>query len=291
MNARTPIWFAAVLLSFLLAGPASAREVTDSTGRVVTVPDAPRHVLSLCTTATDTLVRLGAGDRLAGIDEYSRVVPGATNLPVLGKGGALSREQVLARQTDLAFVWWYQDDAVRLLTDLRVPVVKLRCGRADEVPATIRLIGFCVGLTNSANPLADRVAAQLSALRLVPATNRPGVFMELYSPFKTAGRDSYLNDLIELAGGRNVAAAAIGSVLLSSEQLLASDPQWVVLLSGFGTPEQFARRGGMEGLSCVKAQRILVFDRYHLVAGAGLPDGVAALRRLLHPDTNLPTRP
>jgi iron complex transport system substrate-binding protein len=282
---------AVVLASVFFVRVARAGEVADSTGRTVAVPENPRHILSLCTSVTDTLLRLGAGDRLAGIDEYSRVVPGATNLAVLGKGGAISREQVLARNVDLAFVWWFQDDAAQLLADLQVPTVKIRCGRADEVPVTIRLIGRCAGLTDAAGRLADGVAAQLESLRRTSATNGPRVFLELYSPFKTAGRDSYLNDLIELAGGRNVAAAASGSILFSSEQLLAADPQCVILLSGFGTPEQFARRAGLEHLSAVRSNRVYILDRYCLVAGAGLPEGVAALRQLIHSNSTLQPNP
>jgi iron complex transport system substrate-binding protein len=259
------------------------REVKDAAGQVVKVPVAPGHVLSLCTSATDTILRLKEGARLAGIDEYSRIVPGATNLAVLGKGSAISREQVLARQIDLAFVWWFQDDVAQLLADLRVPVVKLRCGRAAEVPATIRLVGQCLGATDAAEALAQSVAEKLARLASLNTTNPPAVYLELYSPFKTSGRDSYLSDLFELAGGRNIAADAAGPVLLSSERLLAADPQCVVLISGFGTPEQFARRGGLENLSAVKAHRVHLLDRYCLVAGAGLPEGVAALRRLLHP--------
>jgi iron complex transport system substrate-binding protein len=260
------------------------REIKDAAGYVVRVPAAPTHVLSLCTCATDTVIRLGEGRRLAGIDEYSRIVPGATNLAVLGKGSALSREQVLARQIDLAFVWWFQEDAARLLDDVGVPVVRLRCGRAAEVPATLRVVGQCLAATNAAEALARSVAEKLVQLASTSTNaDAPRVYLELYSPFKTGGRDSYLNDLIELAGGRNVAAEASGSVLLSAERLLAADPQCVVLLSGFGTPGEFARRGGLDGLSAVKAQRIHVLDRYCLVAGAGLPEGVAALRRLLQP--------
>jgi hypothetical protein len=63
----------------------------------VALPACPQHVLSLSTAVTDTLVRLGAGGRLAGIDEFSRIIPGAAAVPVLGKGSTLSREQVIAR--------------------------------------------------------------------------------------------------------------------------------------------------------------------------------------------------
>ncbi|MGC8991710.1 MAG: ABC transporter substrate-binding protein [Verrucomicrobiia bacterium] len=243
----------------------------------------PQRVLSLCTSVTDTMLRLGQGARLAGIDEYSRAVPGAAHLPVLGKGSTISREEVLARGIDLAFVWWYQEQAAQTLADLRVPVVKVRCQRAREVPGVIRLVGAKLGCTNQAEALAQSAAARLACLESVCHTNAPRVYVELYSPFKTIGRDSYLNDLIELAGGRNIAADVAGSVLLSSERLLAADPQVVVLFDGFSTAEQFARRSGMKSLSAVQNQRVHVIDRHCLVAGAGFGDGVAVLSKLFRP--------
>ena len=283
MKNYSALAFAALFATALgtRAGP-PFRPVIDGGGRVVSVPAQPQRILSLCTTVTDTLLRLGQKERLAGIDEYSRVVPGATNLAVLGRGSALSREQVLARQIDLAFIWWFQDDVAQMLTGLQVPTVKIRCDRADEVPATIRLIGCCVGLTNAANQLAGAVGAQLEVLRRSPPTNAPRVFVELYSPFKTSGHDSYLHDLIELSGGRNVAADATGPVLFSTERLLQSDPDVVLVIDGFATPETFERRTGMNALTAVKAGRVYSIDRNLLVAGAGLPQNVAALRRLFN---------
>jgi iron complex transport system substrate-binding protein len=256
--------------------------VKDASGQMVKIPVEPKHILSLCTSATDTMLRLGEAARLAGIDEYSRIVPGASNLVVLGKGSAVSREQVLAREIDLAFIWWYQDDVAQVLADLHVPAVKLRCGRAAEVPATIRLVGQCLGTTNAAYALANGVTEKLARIPRAGTNSAPQVYLELYSPFKTGGNDSYLNDVIELAGGRNIAANASGSILLSAEQLLVADPQCVILIAGFGTPEQFARRGGLARLSAVKTRHIYTLDRYCLVAGAGLPEGVAALRQLIY---------
>jgi iron complex transport system substrate-binding protein len=274
----------AVLLAAVLGARAGTpfRQVADAGGQAVSVPAQPQRILSLCTIVTDTLLRLGQKDRVAGIDEYSQVVPGATNLAVLGKGSALSREQVLARQVDLAFVWWFQDDAARFLADLQVPVVRIRCDRSAEIPATIRLIGQCLDLASAADTLAHSVTERLARpAATTSSSSPPRVYLELYSPFKTSGRDSCLNDLIELAGGRNIAADASGPILLSAERLIQADPEVVLLVEGFATPDSFARRNGMSALTAVKTGRVHTINRYWLVAGAGLPDAVANLRTII----------
>ena len=150
---------------------------------------------------------------------------------MVGKGSAVSREQAAALRVDLAFVWWYQDDVAAMLEDLAVPVVRIRSGRAAELPAMIRLIGDCVDCREA----ADRAAAQMESFLAKspprPAEHAPRVFLELYGPLKTVGRDTYTNDLLELAGARNVAGDAKGTVLFSAERLVQADPD-VILVVG-----------------------------------------------------------
>ena len=120
-------------------------EIVDMISRTVRVPKRPARLLSLCTSATDTVIALGVADRLVAIDEYGRVVPGAECVTVVGKGSAISREQVAALRVDLAFVWWYQDDVAKMLEDMAVPVVHpQRTGRRTtrHDPAHRRLCGL-----------------------------------------------------------------------------------------------------------------------------------------------------
>jgi iron complex transport system substrate-binding protein len=238
------------------------------------------RIISLSTSATDTIVRLGAASRLKAIDDYGRIVPGVEGLPTLGRAAALSREAVQAVRADLAFVWWYEDDAARLLEESGVPVVRVRCGRTADVPAMIRLVGDCLGCTDKAQDLAQSVSTALREVPSQPAAPRR-VYVELYGPFKTMGADTYLNDIIELAGGVNVAAPATGSVLLSPERLIQADPDVVLFVDEFATTQSIGERNGLLSLRAVRDGRVRPVSRYCLVAGAGLPEMVERLRQLI----------
>jgi iron complex transport system substrate-binding protein len=243
----------------------------------------PQRVLSLCTTATDVLCALGAGKQLAAIDEYGRVVPEAAAVPVVSKGSALAREEVLARRVDLAFIWWYQDDAARLLDGLSVPVERIRCARATDLPDTVRLIGRRVGREKAARRLADNLASFLKTHATPSAGPAPRVYLELYAPFRTVGSESYLNDLIALAGGANIAGGVSkGSVLLSAEQLVAADPDAILFVQGFTTAEAMTRRPGLSGLRAVRAGKLVGLERASLIAGSHLPEAVDRLRAAIH---------
>jgi len=262
------------------SGAGVTRTVADMTSRSVRIPAAPARILSLCASVTDTIVRLGQSARLAAIDEYGRIVPGAKHAVSVGKDSVLSREQILAKNIDLAFVWWYQDAAAKTLEDLSVPVVRVRGSRTADVPGMIRLVGDCLGLCGQADRLAARVEGRLrrASSRPVAAARTPRVYVELYGPFKTVGRDSYLNDLLDLAGAENVAGGACGSVLLSAERLIAADPDVILFVQGFSNRADIHGRPGMKELRAVREGRVLPMDRYWLVAGAGLPEAVGRLQ-------------
>jgi iron complex transport system substrate-binding protein len=275
------VWLAVRAAEVPAKPPATPdREVIDATGHTVRVPADAQRILSLCTSASDTLVALGETARLAAVDEYGLVVPGVEKAAVIGKGSAISREQVLALRIDLAFVWWYQDDAAAMLNGLGVPVVRVRTGRATEVPAMIRLVGDCLNRTAVAEPLARHVEEFLVEATH-PAATRPRVYLELYGPFKTVGRDSYMNDLLELAGAENIAADAAGTVLLSSERLIQADPDAILFAEGFATADALAARPGIFNLKAVREGHVLAVDRKWLVAGPGLPEAVNRMREML----------
>jgi iron complex transport system substrate-binding protein len=261
--------------------PSHSRTVTDEAGCIVHLPTRPERIVSLCTSATDTIVRLGEVSRLKAIDEYGCIVPGVEGVPVLGRAAALSRESVLAARADLAFIWWYQDDAAQLLEESGVPVVRIRCGRASDVAGMIRLVGECIARGDKAESPARSASAFLDSARNENAIERPRVYVELYGPFKTEGAGTYLNDLIVLAGGENVAADASGPVLFSPERLIRADPDVILYVDEFSAAEAIAGRSGLQTLRAVRKKRIKPISRYWLVAGAGLPEMVEHLRSLI----------
>jgi iron complex transport system substrate-binding protein len=294
MNRKTQILVVAVTAILLLAGVVwlttkqsasllggvnrQFSEVTDMTGQRAQVPATPRRVLSLCTTATDTLVGLGVADHLVAIDEFSGPVPGSEHAVIVGKGSAISRERVAALKIDLAFIWWYQDDAAAMLTDLSIPVVRIRSTRVSELPATIRLIGDCLDRRDAADGLAGRIEACTNRPTTRPGSGGTRVFLELYGPFKTVGRDTYTNDLLELAGCSNVAAQAKGSVVFSAEKLLQADPDVILCVGEAADAGALAQRPGASDLRAVRQGRVAALDRYWLVAGPNMPQSVEKIR-------------
>ncbi len=257
------------------------RQIKDQTARVVAIPERPQRIVSLCSTATDTMVRLGQLHRLCAVDEFNRSVPGIGATPCISKGSAISREQIQALKVDLAFVWWFQDDAAHLLEDIAVPVVRIRTGRAGELAETIRLVGECVNCRDDAARLAQSLDEWVAKNTPTSTNNRPRVYIELYGPLKTIGKDSYTNDIIEMAGGQNIAAGKSGRVLFSVEGLVQADPDIVLVVGEPSALQAAIQRPEMSRLRAVREKRAFTVSPAWLIPGAGLPVAVEKFRAII----------
>ena len=119
---------------------------------------------------------------------------------------------------------------------------------------------------------------------LAAAKAKPSVFVEIWNePLMTAGSGTYVNELIELAGGVNIAGKVSGWPVFSHESVISSDP-FIILLTNFNKGEVMARKA-WSGLTAVKAGRVVESDPDLLVrCGPRLVDGLEMLARLLHPE-------
>jgi iron complex transport system substrate-binding protein len=271
-----------LLLSLLCIESAVAEslDITDITGRKVNTPARVERVLTTCTSVTDTLLRLKQKQIIAGCDEYSIMFPEMSGVAVLAHGGSISRENVIASRIDLAFIWWYQDEMAEQLANLNIPVVRIKLNSAKDIPQLLRLVGRCVNQKESSEKMAIEIEQYLSQTANNQTLVCPTVYWELYTPFRTAGADSYLNDLLQLAGGVNLVSTP-GSLQFSAERLLQSNPEVVLLVDGYATATEFASRTGLSGLSAVKNNRVYCVPKQVLVAGAGLPVSVAVIRKII----------
>jgi iron complex transport system substrate-binding protein len=255
-------------------------EITDMTGRKVKIPASAERILTTCTSMTDTLLRLKQRHIIAGCDEYSRMFPEMSGAVMLAHGGSISRENVITAGIDLAFIWWYQDEMAEQLANLNIPVVRIKLNNAKDIPRLLRMAGECVNQRESGERMAVGIEQYLSQTANNQTLIRPIVYWELYTPFRTAGAGSYLDDLLRLAGGVNLVSKP-GSLQFSIESLLQNNPEIVLLVDGYATVTEFASRPGLSGLSAVKNNRVYCVSKQVLVAGAGLPESVAVIRRII----------
>ncbi len=260
----------------------SPRTITDMSGRQVRIPDSPSRILSLSAMADDIIVKLGLSGNLAAIDQYGEIIPGTQKAQIVGKGSALSIEKILELKVDIAFIWWYQDDVAAMLDKYSIPVVRLKSCRLNNYSQTIMLIGQCLKAEKAANAVIRDFNKQMAKLPKAKKHNTKRIYLELYSPYKTAGANSYANDLIEAAGGHNIAIGISGGGLISVEEIISRSPEVIMFINGFAANNEIASRPGFKTLTAVKQGRIHGINRKWFVAGVDPAGAVNKIRQIIN---------
>src|SRR3990170_6681013 len=204
------------LLALLLAAQAGAGPATltllDDVGRSVVLNGPPERIVTLAPSNTEILFAFGAEDRIVAVDQWSDHPPAAKTKPRISPFSP-SLEQIVKLRPDLILATHGSAEPVLPLDRQGVRGLVLAPRTLEDVYRNILLIGRIVEAEGRAKRLVDamcqRVAAVLAKVRGAP---RPKVFVELDAsdpirPF-TAGPGSFVDLLVQLAGGGNIAASS-----------------------------------------------------------------------------------
>ena len=156
-----------------------------------------------------------------------------------GRGGTANLEVVLKTKPDLILDFGSVRDTYVSLADNVQEQTKIAYvlidGRFEATPAALRLLGDILGLTTRGDELAkyveDTFAEIDKALAATPADKRPRVYLARGPDGLETGVVGSINtEIIERAGGRNVAEAAgqRGLVRASMEQVIVADPEIIL---------------------------------------------------------------
>ena len=274
---------------------------TDAMGVSVTLDRAPRRIVSLAPSTTECAFAVGLGDRIVGVTRFCDYPTEARAKPKVGGYRDVSVEKIVALEPDLLLATRGNPrDAIGQLRRLGVRVFTFETQRLDDVLRCLTVLGRLSGETRGAAQAAERLRQDIAQVRerlgdLAPE-DRPGVFFGGYAPpFFSPGRDTYLNDLIELAGGQNIAADSIVRwPQLSLEKIVAANPD--VIVCGFShrdkTPqdaktalERFRSRKAWRRVAAVQNARVYVVEHDPFMRPTPrLGHALRVLAACLHPD-------
>ena len=304
MRSRVVVLFTVLLLTLASCGGAVSvspsprvaaspfpATLSDFQNRSVTVPSRPERLVSIGPSITAFLFALGAGPRVIGVDDFSDEPAEAATREHVG-GIKVNFEKVVALKPDLVFSVKFSDGTIQKLQAASLNVLVVDPQSVADVAKTATLLGKAVGADGEA--LARSIQQRVDAVRAKTANvaNRPRVYHEIDAsdPAKifTVGPGSYINDLIEIAGGANIAARAASAYpQLSAEEILKTDPEIIVLAADAYSPKpgDVAARQGWSIIAAVKNNRILTIDP-NLInrPGPRVGEAAEAYAKLVHPE-------
>jgi iron complex transport system substrate-binding protein len=268
------------------------RTFVDDLGRKIFLAKAPTRIVSLAPSITETLYAIGSGDQIVGVTDFCNFPPEAQSKPKVGYSHA-NIESIVALQPDLVLAprEFLRADVLGKLEQLKIPTFIVEARTVDDIPVKIQTIGRMLERSQAADRVAMEVRQRLKALhsRTQKLAPRRVLYVLSSLPLITVGPGSFIHQLIELAGGENVAAGAPSSYpRLSIEEVLTKDPEIIIFPVGSveGIPpdqQELWRR--WPSISAVR------HGRFHQISsdllnrpGPRMPEGLELLTRIIHPE-------
>lgn len=230
---------ALVLASILCVGaqrnPGFPVTLEDAQGIAVALDRPPTRIVSLAPSLTECLFALGLGPRIVGVTRFCNYPEQAKTKPKVGGFADFSNEKVISLTPDLVVAARGNErQSLAQLRRLGVKVFTFDTQTLEEIIDGITALGKLTGQHEQARKIVASFRGATTwvqgRLGRLSEEQKPRVFFGGYTPpFYTPGKGTFLNDLITLAGGRNIAAdSVVRWPQLSLEQIVAKNPDVVV---------------------------------------------------------------
>lgn len=269
---------------------AGQRQFLDEAGRNVTLPLRVDRFVSLAPNLTEIAYAVGAGDRLVGNTTYCDYPAEAKQVAKVGDTLQPNIERILALRPQLVLVSTASqlEAFTKQLNDHGVAVFVTDPQDLEGVFRSIENTGKLLSQEAQARVLLEKLRARTVAVETAVRNQTPvTVFYQLSNdPLYTAGRDSFVTDLIKRAGGKSVTAEVPGAwPKYSVESALAAKPEAIVLPTGgsMGTANTEVASQLKNAPAVVKGRVYKINDDYLARPGPRAIDGLEELARALHP--------
>lgn len=289
-----------VTLGALLAGWIGLGAVRFGS-RAVVAPaepaEPPTRIVALAPNVTEILFALGLADRVVGVTQYSDYPPAAKDKPRVGTFWQPNVEAIIALKPNLVLValtTQQQNNLMGRLGRMGYPCLGLDLWHVRDLFEAIDAIGRATGASARAQQLRRKIAGKIEQLRHACADRpkRKVLWVVQRDPLRVAGRNTFANELIELAGGENAIGATVHKYPpIGGEQAIASGAEVILEPTMFGGIPSEQRAQALAAWSrypqvpAVAEGRIYVIDG-DLVSRLGprLYEGVESIARCLHPE-------
>ncbi len=251
-------------------------QLIDAAGAPHTFDAAPRRIVSLVPSATEALLEMGVANRLVGRTDYDRI-PELAGLPSVGGGLQPNLEILVSLDLDLVIRFAGDSDlaTAERLTELGIPHFAVQPDGTEDVLTIIRDLGRIMGAADEADALLREIREVLDdvARRVAELPERRVAYLLGGDPPWVAGPGTYIDELMAIAGGKNV-FDDLGPLYapVSMEALLDRDLDLILLSEGLTPPSPLAHVPSAFLPASVE------------IPGPGLGQAAHDIARLIHPD-------
>ena len=260
-------------------------KITDMAGRAIILENLPQRIISLSPSSTELLFYLGLSQRVIGVSSDCNYPPQALKKCHIGDIN-ISLEKLIELQPDLIVaekgLW---DDLAYQCEPLGLPMIFLNSTNIEGIYSSILLLGEATGEVEVSCQLVNSLEKEILFLQQKISDSSlkspPKVFVEIWNePLMTVGNKSFINDIISLSGGQNIAGDINRDIIpISNEWVLERDPELIIVTTP-GHKETVLSRPAWQDIYAIKNYNVYEVDPDIFVRPT--PRVIIAMRQLAY---------
>lgn len=266
--------------------------IVDDVGISAVIPKIPKRIISLAPSNTEILFMLGLGDRVVGVSSICNYPAEAGKKEKVGDFFAPSLEKILLLKPDLVIAGGgVQKELALKLSAMGIPTMTLYPKDLKEMLLDVLLTGKAAGKEAEAVKLMNSLKARIEKVKeQAKKSKHPKVYFEIWNqPVTSAGKGSFIDELITIAGGENI-FSSINKTFpeVSAEEIIKRNPDIIItayMEKKGKMKKEITGRSGWTGIKAVKDDK--VFDDLDpdllLRSGPRLVDGLEELEKKITP--------
>ena len=227
------------LLSFSFAEATNyPLTIIDDTGLVITIPEEPQRIISTAPSNTEILFSLGLENKIVGVTNYCNYPEDANNVEKIGEMTPLNLEKIASLKPELILGYGLnQLGEIAPLKEAGYNIIIIEPMTINETLKSIRMVATICGIPEKGNSLVESLTQRINKIKTktsnIDIFKRPKIFIGgIYETIWTPGEGTLFNELIILAGGRNIAAGLPGWAKISPEFVAKEEPEIIIIPIG-----------------------------------------------------------
>lgn len=264
--------------------------VKDSNGNEVVIEKEPERIISVAPSITELVYALGKEDSLVGRTDYCDYPSQVENVESVGSLTNPNIEKIIELKPDVVIAsTHFKDDVAKKLQDLGIKIIILYdANDFNGAYDSINTLGEIVNAQDKARELVTTIQQKIDDIKAkVEGKEKPKVYYVVgfgKNGDYTATGDTFIGQMIEMAGGDNIAKDATGWKY-NLEKIIENDPEYIIVSKNYDMKAQFISADGYNKLTAVKNNKVIEIDDNLLNRqGPRLAEGVETLAKILHSD-------
>lgn len=265
--------------------------ILDDFGNEIKLEAPAQRIISLAPSNTEILFAVGAGDKVIGVTTFDDYPEEVLQIEKIGDFNGMNLERIIELEPDLVINYGEGiTEETQRLVEAGIQIAGFEPESIEEIVETIKRVGILTGKVAESETLAgEMLKKEAELIGMVQGLKKKTVFYEIWhEPLMAAGPGSFVDQLIQLAGGINVAGDAESEYpQFDLEQLIERNPQ--VYLTANDLPEKTVEsiksRPGYENIEAIKSDQIYLLNGNIMSRpGPRIIEALELLIKAIHPE-------